>query len=57
MAKYFEDKKAAKEKARAQKAAEEEELSDASNLEEKLRKDSVAAKAAEYTSETSSEED
>lgn len=57
LAKYFEDKKAAKEKARAQKAAEEEELSDASNLEEKLRKDSVAAKAAEYTSETSSEED
>ena len=54
--KYFEDKKAAKEKAQSQKAAEKEELSDASNLKEKLRKDSAAAKAAEYTSETSSEE-
>ena len=53
--KYFNDKKAAKEKTQEQKASEAEDLNDAGNLKEKLRSDKEFAKDAEHTSETSSE--
>jgi len=52
--KYFNDKKAAKEKAQEQKASEAEAFNDTSNLKEKLRRDKEVAKAAESASETSS---